>query len=69
MKAPVFNCPSRNTPVEGKADYIGRGLRCPTCGVGFTPVQIDWLYLFLGGYRARSGRAAGGDSSQAVGAD
>jgi hypothetical protein len=41
MQTPVFNCPSCNTPVEGKADYIARGLRCPACGVGFMPVHIE----------------------------
>jgi len=41
MTTPVFNCPSCNTPVEGKADYIARGLRCPACGIGFMPVHIE----------------------------
>lgn len=41
MKTPVFNCPSCNQPVEGKADYIARGLRCPVCGIGFMPVHTE----------------------------
>ena len=36
---PVFKCPACGQPVEGKADYIARGLICPACGIGFIPVE------------------------------
>lgn len=38
-KDPVFKCPACNGPVAGVADYIARGLKCPTCGTGFIPVE------------------------------
>lgn len=41
MKPPVFNCPSCGNIVEGRADYIARGLKCPACGIGFMPVTIE----------------------------
>jgi DNA-directed RNA polymerase subunit RPC12/RpoP len=37
--APVFKCPACNAAVPGVADYIARGLKCPSCGVGFIPVE------------------------------
>ena len=41
MKAPVFNCPQCDTTVEGRADYIARGMKCPQCGIGFMPVKVE----------------------------
>jgi len=38
-RVPVFKCPACGEPVEGKADYVARGLKCPACGIGFIPVE------------------------------
>jgi DNA-directed RNA polymerase subunit RPC12/RpoP len=38
-RIPVFECPACGQPVDGKADYIARGLKCPACGIGFIPVE------------------------------
>jgi DNA-directed RNA polymerase subunit RPC12/RpoP len=38
-EVPIFKCPACNTPVAGVADYIARGLKCPSCGIGFIPVE------------------------------
>jgi len=35
----LFKCPACGQAVEGKADYIARGLKCPACGIGFIPVE------------------------------
>jgi hypothetical protein len=36
--------------VPGLADYIARGLKCPTCGTGFAPVKVK------GGFRGSPDR-------------
>lgn len=41
MTIPIFHCPACNAAVEGRADYIARGLKCPACGIGFMPVKIE----------------------------
>jgi DNA-directed RNA polymerase subunit RPC12/RpoP len=38
-EVPIFKCPACNAPVAGVADYIARGLKCPSCGIGFIPVE------------------------------
>jgi hypothetical protein len=39
--SPVFPCPSCDEPVEGKGDYVARGLKCPDCNTGFIPVKVE----------------------------
>jgi DNA-directed RNA polymerase subunit RPC12/RpoP len=41
-KIPIFSCPQCNAAVEGKADYIARGLKCPECGIGFSPILVKY---------------------------
>jgi DNA-directed RNA polymerase subunit RPC12/RpoP len=38
-EVPIFKCPACNAPVAGVGDYIARGLQCPSCGIGFIPVE------------------------------
>lgn len=47
---PLFPCPKCGTLVPGLADYIARGLKCPTCGTGFAPVHVK------GGFRSSPDR-------------
>lgn len=37
---PTFKCPSCDTPVEAKADYLARGMKCPECKTSFIPLEI-----------------------------
>ena len=36
-----FNCPACETPIETPEDSARRGLKCPACGTGFVPEQMD----------------------------
>jgi DNA-directed RNA polymerase subunit RPC12/RpoP len=38
-EVPIFKCPCCNASVAGVGDYIARGLKCPSCGIGFIPVE------------------------------
>jgi hypothetical protein len=52
-EVPIFKCPSCNADVAGVADYIARGLKCPSCGIGFIPVERKTRVLERDGHAPR----------------
>lgn len=36
-----FNCPACETPIEAPVEAVDRGIKCPSCEIGFVPEKFE----------------------------